>query len=180
MMPISAPGHFDPVTAPRRLPQLGFTLIEVMVVLVIITVVIALAAVKFGEPAEARLRREAERLSLLFESARDEAIASGAQLAWEPQKLGYRFVKRDEQAQWVAISDNDSLRQRDLADGQHFGELRVNRQPLAPGGRLLFSPSGVNDPFTVVLLDEERRVQLDADAMGRLSIGSVEALQRAP
>jgi general secretion pathway protein H len=70
----------------------GFTLLELLVVLVILGVaagVVSLAAA----PSEARIaRQEAERIAALFRVAQDEARVRGRPVSWLADAHGYRFV----------------------------------------------------------------------------------------
>jgi len=72
--------------------QSGFTLIEVMVVLVIIG--IASAAIGLSSrPDPARLLREdAQRLALQLPLAQAEARLRGTPIRWQTDRRGYRFV----------------------------------------------------------------------------------------
>jgi len=160
------------------LAQRGFTLIEILVVMVIIGIILALSVVHFGESDATRVSREAERLSLLLEAARDEAISSGNTLGWSADARGYRFWKREE-SQWLLLEDNDTLRARELPEGMRVAEVRVNLAPLPDGSKLSFSPSGVNAPFTLVLSMGAANRHLAGDAMGRIN-EVTEASRAAP
>ena len=81
--------------AARLRAQLGFTLIEILVVMAIVGIVVALAAVRFGMSDVDTLQREAERLSLLLETARDEAIGLGQPIGFSAQPGTYRFWQQD-------------------------------------------------------------------------------------
>ena len=77
--------------------QRGFTLIELMLVVVLIAVASAVASLSLRDPAATRLEHEAARLVALLEAARSEARASGVQARWEPRAAqvgveGFRFV----------------------------------------------------------------------------------------
>lgn len=155
----------------------GFTLIEVLVVLVIVGVVVTLAVVRFGESDGSKLGREAERLAALLEVASDEAIASGATLGWRPEERGYRFWKRGDNAAWVPLEGNETLRPRELPEGMSIGDVRVNRAPLAAEEWVSFAPSGVNSPFSLRLTGPGGERRLQADAMGRIEeVADVEAV----
>ena len=71
----SAPGN--------RRPAGGFTLVELLVVLVLIALASGLAGLALRQGDEARLEREGMRLAALLESARAEARASGVAVRFE-------------------------------------------------------------------------------------------------
>ena len=75
----------------------GFTLIELMIVMVVIAIATAVASLALRDPAASKLDHEAARLASLLESARAEARASGVAARWEPLSdqadgSGFRFV----------------------------------------------------------------------------------------
>jgi general secretion pathway protein H len=75
----------------------GFTLIELMIVVLLIAIASAVASVALRDPAATRLEHEAARLAALLESARAEARASGLAARWEPHALqadteGFQFI----------------------------------------------------------------------------------------
>ena len=77
--------------------SLGFTLIELMVVVAMIAIATAVASLALRDPAASKLEQEATRLVSLLESARAEARASGVAARWEPlaeqsDGSGFRFV----------------------------------------------------------------------------------------
>jgi len=77
--------------------QSGFTLIELMIVVVLIAVASSVASLALRDPASTMLEREGARLAALLEGARGEARASGLAAYWEPRTAspdvpGFRFV----------------------------------------------------------------------------------------
>ena len=67
-----------------RAEALGFTLIELMLVVALVAIVSALATLALRDPASSRLDQEAARLSALLENARAEARALGLPVTWRP------------------------------------------------------------------------------------------------
>jgi len=73
----------------------GFTLLELMVVLVIIGIGTALVSLAFRDSSAEQLEKEGVRLSALLESARAQSRIAGANVRWEvapPPDAGFRFV----------------------------------------------------------------------------------------
>jgi general secretion pathway protein H len=161
------------VMAPRLqlLRQIsGFTLIEILVVLLIIGVILAGIAVKAFPDERRVLRQEADRLSLLLEQARDQAFISGRSIAWSAQKDGYTFWGLNAQRQWEAITGDQILRARKLPPSMKVTALYVNQFKVPPSERLVFSPSGLNPSFTATLALQDRYLHLASDSQGRIQI----------
>ena len=100
----------------------GFTLIEILVVLVIVGVLLAVAMLSFGILSDNdSLEREARRLSSLIELVSDEATTQGRDFGLEFMTAGYRFVEYDPLLdQWFEIIGDDYLVQRNLDEGTEF------------------------------------------------------------
>ena len=67
----------SPARRPAPAASAGFTLIEVLVVLVLIGVIAGLATLSLGNGAERELRKESDRLAAVLRLARDELLISG-------------------------------------------------------------------------------------------------------
>lgn len=98
------------MTDSRRLIQQGFTLIEVMVVIVIIAVMAAMivVSVTLGDPRR-ELTKEAERLRTVLALAAEEAVIQQVELGAELTESGYQFLKWDvpaEQSQTLHANDS--------------------------------------------------------------------------
>lgn len=141
-------------------------------VLVIIGIVLSLAVVRLEPSPDQALQQEGERLALLLEAARDEAIARSEPLAWERQGRRYRFLRHD--GGWQELTGVETLKPRGLPDGLAFGEIKVNQLRQGDDGKLVFQPSGVNELFQISLVGERSRLDLSADVLGRISLSKHE------
>lgn len=137
--------------------------------MVIMGLVASLVVVNFAQDERSELSDEAERLRLLMEYARDEAILQGQTLAWSLDKSGYQFARLDGQDKWVAISD-EPFRRRKLAPPLYARLVSVNAAAATPDSAILFFPSGLNQAYELELVLKSSRVTLTGDALGRVRI----------
>jgi general secretion pathway protein H len=84
----------------------GFTLIELMVVIVIIGILVNYVAISFGRNAPAdQLNMESERLKSLIHIAGEEALLRSAFIGVDLLEDSYAFL-RLEDGEWQSIDDN--------------------------------------------------------------------------
>lgn len=100
--------------------QAGFTLIEIMVVIMIIGIVAGLATLSVGQGPGRVVQDEAQRLQSLLTLANEEAVLQSEELAIEVYKNGYRFLvlnQAEVEWQWEALQGHPVLRPRCFAQG---------------------------------------------------------------
>jgi len=139
--------HLSPFTPPR--PQQGFTLVELLVVLVVMGIALGMVVVQLMPDDRTTLREEAARLALLLENAGLEARSSGRSMAWSAEKTHYLFWKKNDYNDWARIEDDTSFRPRILPEGIQINEVTVEEQPLKPGEPLALSASSFALPFRI-------------------------------
>ncbi|WP_418230230.1 GspH/FimT family pseudopilin [Burkholderia mayonis] len=88
----------------------GFTLLEMLVVLVIAGILVSVASLTLRRNPRTDLREEAQRVALLFETAGDEAQVRARPIAWRATDHGFRFDIRTGDG-WRPLRD-DVLRAR--------------------------------------------------------------------
>jgi general secretion pathway protein H len=148
----------------KRSPQhaAGFTLIEIMVVLVVVGMLVALATFTMGGNSLRRdLDNEAQKLFLLMQTVSEQAVLNNTEFGLVIDEEQYRFLAYDEQTgtwkppqdrlfrgrslpEWLVVTkyiESDAPR---LASGNDDGEERVTPDVV------LFS-SGETTPFELEL-----------------------------
>jgi general secretion pathway protein H len=135
--------------------QSGFTLVELLVVMVVMGIVLGLVAVQLMPDNRAVLREEAQRLALLLENAGMEARASGRPLAWSAELKGYRFWNKNDYGEWVRLEDNGIFHARDLPEGIGISEVSVETKPLKAGELMSLNAFSFTLPFKIRMSSSE-------------------------
>jgi general secretion pathway protein H len=153
---------------PARRPG-GFTLVEIMVVMVIIGVTLGMVSLNALPSPHQDLQKEAQRLTLLLQLARDEAIVRNRPVTFEATPERYHFLVRNE-TRWDPIVGDDLLRERDFKNGP----LTLLLDPASAGTvnplRITFGREPVDKPFVLVLSTGGSRVAIRADGVGHFTV----------
>jgi type II secretion system protein H len=158
--------------APDRVA--GFTLAEVLVVLIVIALASALAYARFNSDPRGKIEREGRRLGAAIEHA--------ALLAqWQNQTLGvsaaggsYRFWRRgpNNGDDWAPLSGDDVLAARALPATFAAAVLTYATQPVAADAIVPLRASGRNEPFVIELSAPEWHVILTSDPINRVTVSA--------
>jgi general secretion pathway protein H len=110
----------------------GFTLIEILVVVVIIGVITAGAMLSVSVIGQDReLEKETERLAGLLNYAKEQAEVQTRELGLELTEHGYTFLAFDpRRGLWDDVQEDDALRAREMPEGLTLG-LVVEGRPVA-------------------------------------------------
>ena len=105
----------------------GFTLIEILVVIVIIGTIVSVVVLSTGViPEDQELRTERTRLTALLETVQDEAMMQGREFGLEIMTSAYRFVEFDPLTRsWMEVPYDELYRLRELPEGVEF-ELYID------------------------------------------------------
>lgn len=115
-----------------RQRERGFTLIEIMVVMVIVGVMVGMISlVASGNRDKRELENEARRLIAVLQMAADEAVMQNVEIGLELTEDGYSFRGFDEKnRQWIEMP------QRFLMPSLFPPSIKVNTDALGPGFEL--------------------------------------------
>ena len=144
----------------------GFTLIEMLVVLMIMGLFVGLVSAITRPDDRAVLRLEAERLSQLLDFAAAEAQLTGKSIAWTADGSGYRFWRGGDDSNWSEIRDSELLRARTLPPGVAISGFRVESMRPQGAMRLEFAPEGSSLAFTIGLSLGAERYRVAGSPVG--------------
>jgi len=127
----------------------GFTLIEMLVVLLIMGLLVGLVSAIARPDDRALLRVEVERLAQLMDLAATQSRLTSKSIAWTADGPGYRFWQFSEDSGWSEIVDDDFLRARTLPQGMTISNMRVENMRSPEHMRVEFNPHGSALSFSV-------------------------------
>lgn len=155
----------------------GFTLLELLLVIVLITVLAGVISVTTRPDPHEALAVQARRVALLVRLASDEARLRRASIDWEADLRGYRFVLADG-AERNSFAGDDLLRERlwepaltrlavvDLASGS----VRTLVSAQAPALRVPTAQEWIQPRWRLEMGNELASVAVDFDANGNATV----------
>jgi type II secretion system protein H len=167
MMQMSALGHYKP----PMFKSSGFTLLELMVVLIVAGISFALLLPNFMKNEDDQVKEESMRLVALMEYAADYAGTSGQWLALSASTSSYRFMQRDENSGgWQALASDDVLRERQLPEGMTI--LAINSQQEGTNAMVTLSPTGIQSPFQIELSLGQAKRLVRGNLIGKVEVST--------
>ncbi len=141
--------HFPSAVEASKRSNQGFTLIEILIVLVIIGITFGFALIAFGDFGESRrILFSAEQLVNTLRLAQQQAILETSTLGLRIDKLGYQVVQLNNKAQWKPISDKGVFKMTYFPQDTRITLKTIN--PTSVGApAIIISSSGELTPFTL-------------------------------
>src|SRR5713226_10079144 len=172
----------------RRCPSMrskGFTLVEILVVVVIMAIVISLAVLSVSSTGrDSQLDEESRRIEGLVGLLHERALLEGRDFGLRIEPAAYEFVVYDPRRdRWMMMDQEREFRHRELPKGISF-QLQLDSQTVVikpidrnlssgqqPNPQVAIAASGEGTPFRLVLLRDatQARAAVDGDAMGKVS-----------
>lgn len=153
----------------QRRDQAGFTLLEILVVVVIAGITLGLVSLNVMPSERQALQNEAQRIALLMQLARDEAIVRNQPIALDITQGGYRFLVRDNN-EWRIITRDEELRERRFPLDSISVAIDPAPLPEAGGLRVVFGREPVDRPFVMTLAAGDASVRVLADGVGHFTV----------
>jgi len=169
------------LSASARRSAAGFTLLELLTVILIIGIIVSFAGLSVGVHGSRVVQDEAERLQGLIRIAGEEAILQGQELAVEFERQRYRFLILAPNGTWVPLENDNALRERSLPEALHTrltvegAEVRYDDPKNFP--RVFILSSGELTPFVLTLNlegEEEETYRLEGQINGKLELSRVQ------
>ncbi|MGH8456116.1 MAG: type II secretion system minor pseudopilin GspH [Stenotrophobium sp.] len=168
-------------TSPRRAS--GFTLLEIMVVVLIIGILTTFATLSIGKrEVDDRMEVEAQRLEQVLSLAADEAQTKGIEIGFRYTDQGYEFLATAKDGNWATYAESGPLRDRKLPYPFYL-ELHVESRNVAPvqtGGdkavkvepQIMLQSSGEVTAFSMDLkaYNYQPFYRIDADVLGKFTL----------
>lgn len=176
----------------RRIGRIarGFTLVELLVVLVIIAVIAGVVVMRVGNTSgNDQIEDTARRLRALMLLAAEEAVLQGQTIGLRLEREQYLFTRYDQfERKWSTLGDDEIFSARELDEGIDV-ELIVEslevELPLAdesvdsdefgaapPVPQLVFFSSGEMTPFEMIVSSDnsELEVRLVGGPLGAIDV----------
>jgi general secretion pathway protein H len=164
----------------------GFTLVEILVVVVIMAIVISLAVLSIGVTGrDAQLDEESRRIEGLLGLLHERALLEGRDFGMRIEPSAYEFVVYEAaRDRWLRMDQDHEFRHRELPKGVDF-ELQLDSQTVvlkpvdrniksdqvSPNPQVAIAASGEGTPFRLTLgrTATNAKASVEGDALGKIS-----------
>lgn len=149
----------------------GFTLIEILIVLFIISIVSSVALLSIGRSNNRQIETFAKQLSQSIVLAEEQALLQPVVLGLSINQKAYRFMMYnpdvDAKNAWQPLQDN-VLRKQKVSDNVAV-EVKVNSRRASP--QIVISTNGDLTPFTIYIgkVGQKPKYMIQGDADGTVT-----------
>lgn len=173
----------------------GFTLVEILVVVVIMAVVISLTVLTVNSTGrDSQLDDESRRIEGLVGLLHERALLEGRDFGLRIEPTSYEFVMYDTRIdRWMPFDQEHEFRKRELPKGVSFQlmldsqvvvikpvdhNLASDQAPTPP--QVAIAASGEGTPFRLTLFRDATRAQatVNGDALGKVSHLSTDSVAK--
>jgi len=140
--------------------EAGFTLVELMVVIVIVGLMAGVAVM--SAPGRRTLSAEADQFAARLVRAQEEAVLTNRPVGVRVTGQGYSFVARTG-AGWAELDDGP-FKPADWSDGV------IASIPGGEQGLISFDPTGIAEPSSVTLTRDAQQMRVSIDEAGKVRV----------
>ena len=136
--------------------------------LVIVGILLGAVALNANPSERQLLQNEAQRVALLLQLARDEAIVRNLPIAFEADGYRYRFLVRQGEG-WQPLAADTLLREREF----RRAPLALSLMPASPEQRplrIVFGREPVDKAFALTLSLGPQAATIRADGIGNFTV----------
>jgi len=162
-------------------PQRGFTLVELMVVIVIMSIMLGFLIVSIGGGEQDKpLKDEAKRISALIKLASEQSLLQSTEIGLLVDEESYQFFSQNEES-WSPLPENN-FRKRTLPKSIQLELISIENAPPPeeklekPIPQIMLLSSGEITPFELEIRDDDidYYFSLSGSALGKLTLQQVE------
>lgn len=159
-----------------KIKEAGFSLIEIIIVMAIISIVALSIAVNIGiNNSKRQAKKSAEKLEELIKFAQNQAILRQSNYGLLTYQDGYLFLKKQGNSDWMVINEPQILKREYLPNGVrfklNFRQIQLRKKDdLQP--EIFIYADGYTDKFDIVFYsqDDEKLITLSNSAQSKMSI----------
>ena len=127
----------------------GFTLIEILIVIVIIGITVGFAVIAFGDFGESkRLLFSADQLSNTLKLAQQQAILDSSTLGLRIDNTSYQILKFQNSSEWQPIPKNNIFKVYYFPQNTVI-TLKTNNSATGKNPAIIINASGDMTPFSI-------------------------------
>ena len=160
-------------TSARGTSERGFTLIEMLVVVLIVGIAASMVSLSVASSSDRALRADAERLVDAFAVAQSEARSDGRVIRWDADEQGWSF-QRQGRSERLSAQDNGPLTPDRFDHDQSLRPQKWRTPPVAlqlsPNRPVVFGTEWIADPVVVELSIQGDHVRIERNAAGDYAI----------
>ena len=161
--------------------QKGFTLIEILVVMILLGIIMTIAMLSIGGSQSEQLEEDMRRLLQIMRLAHEEAIINQQTLAIKFSPHGYELQRYEGNGKiWIPVTEPAFFQPRKLDQRYEIKLLQEGFKvslEKEDGGKIVMYSSGEITPFelNIGLPDSDINYRLTGDLMGNLEIEGLQS-----
>jgi general secretion pathway protein H len=143
--------------------QTGFTLLEILVVVLMIGIMVSMATLMMGPSDNRVIEEEARRITYLLELAKDEAILDGKDMVLAVSERSYQFERFELDGALIPLSGDGVFKLRHLPENMELQIAFDGGEPILPA-----QPASESDPDE----EEDAEKEEEEDPFERVFVSS--------